>query len=142
MQACFASEDLAALFQNVRGKQTVEVLLNGALNTGGKFLGSLDLVVIGTGRKVRPALVWPNPLNPEGVLSFQTSKPGAAKLALFDLGGRLVRTLLEVPALAAGAHNVRIDGRGSHGEALASGVYFYRIQAVDGITTGRFTILK
>jgi hypothetical protein len=86
--------------------------------------------------------VAPNPLNPVGVLSFRTASPGRVVVKMFDLRGRLVRTLLEAPLLEAGAHEVRIDGRGERGRPLASGVYFYRIETPDGATTGRIAILK
>ena len=57
-------------------------------------------------------------------------------------GGSLVRTLLEAPVLVAGDHEVRIDGRGERGKPLASGVYFYGIEAPDGAMTGRIAVLK
>jgi rubredoxin len=86
--------------------------------------------------------VSPNPLNPQGVLSFSTTKPGHVRVQLFDLGGRLVKTLLEEHAMRPGQHEVRIDGRSSHGEPLASGVYFYRVETPEGVTRGRFVMLK
>ena len=61
---------------------------------------------------------------------------------LFDLNGRLVRTLLESTVLPAGTHDVTIDGRGRGGESLPSGVYFYRVETVGGVARGQFSILK
>jgi hypothetical protein len=88
------------------------------------------------------ASVRPNPLNPEAKLEYRTPKAGPVKITLYDVSGRLVRTLVETPYLAAGRHEVTIDGVDSHARKLASGVYVYKITAGGDVTTGRFTILK
>jgi len=54
----------------------------------------------------------------------------------------LVRTLLEGAFLEAGRHDLQIDGRSDAGTRLASGIYFYRIEAPDGAATGQFAIMK
>jgi hypothetical protein len=41
-----------------------------------------------------------------------------------------------------GAHDVTVDGRNEQGNRLASGVYFYRVESVDGVSKGAFTVLK
>jgi flagellar hook assembly protein FlgD len=71
-----------------------------------------------------------------------TSKPGFVRVKMFDLSGRLVRTLMDESHALAGFHSVKIDGRGEHGEKLASGVYFYRVETAQGRVQGRFTIMK
>lgn len=63
-------------------------------------------------------------------------------IRIFDLHGRVVRTLLERSMLPAGSHDVEIDGRGRNGQTLASGLYFYEVQADEGTVHGRMTILK
>jgi hypothetical protein len=88
------------------------------------------------------ASVSPNPLNPAGVLTFRTSQPGPVTVKVFDLAGRLVRTLVEGHVLPAGTHRTAIDGRGAGGEILATGVYFCRVETRGGAATGRFTIMK
>jgi len=90
----------------------------------------------------RTALVAPNPLNPSGVLAFNTVKPGRVSVTMFDLQGRLVRTLMEAPYLPAGEQELRIDGLGERGTVLPSAVYFVRVNSPDGTLTGRFAILK
>jgi flagellar hook assembly protein FlgD len=86
--------------------------------------------------------VSPNPFNPSGVLTFRTYLAGPVSVHMFDLHGRLVRTLAVIPSLAAGPHELRVDGQDDRGRAMASGVYFYRIQSRDGTTVGRVAILK
>jgi len=89
--------------------------------------------------------------SPSVAASFRGSLDGAAYLrpariaqikAIYDVSGRLVRVICDEPAVAAGYHDYVIDGRGSHGEVLSSGVYFYRVEAAEGLDRGRFTILK
>jgi hypothetical protein len=83
------------------------------------------------------ASISPNPFNPEAVLTFATSKPGAVKVDMFDVQGRLVRTLIDDSNAAAGYHDVRISGSG-----LASGMYMVRISTVDGEVTQKALIAK
>jgi len=68
--------------------------------------------------------------------------PGSVTVRIYDLGGRSVRTVIAAEQFPAGVYQVSIDGRGEHGTALASGVYFYRIETPDGITSGRFVVAK
>jgi hypothetical protein len=44
--------------------------------------------------------------------------------------------------LMQGLHELAIDGRNEQGNRLSSGVYFYRVQSVDGVSKGSFQILK
>jgi hypothetical protein len=122
------------------GVNSLEV--TGSVVTGENFAGTDDVRVIDDGGGHQAASVTPNPINPSGVLAFHTEKPGSVSVTMFDLQGRLVRTLMEMPLVPAGEHAVRIDGRGERGEVLPSGVYFYRVNSPDGSVTGRFAILK
>jgi hypothetical protein len=53
-----------------------------------------------------------------------------------------VRTLQRESFVAAGYHDVKVDGTSNSGARLASGVYFYRVETADGVATGRFVIMK
>jgi len=88
------------------------------------------------------SLVSPNPLNPQGSLSFSTTVSGPANVLVYDIQGRLVRTLLKEKVLRPGKHSVVIDGASREGTRLASGVYFFRIESTAGVKVGRFVILK
>jgi hypothetical protein len=122
------------------GVNSLEV--TGSLVTGENFAGADDVRVIHHGSGHKAASVAPNPLNPSGMLSFNSKKAGHVRVTMFDLQGRLVRTLMEAPLLPAGEHAVRIEGRGERGEELPSGVYFYQVNSPDGTVSGRFAILK
>ena len=137
----FSKADLRLLFSNLHGNSSATVTIEGSLFAGGVFRASLDVGVIAGGSNLA-ASVSPNPLNPSAVLTFFTTKPGPVRIRAFDPQGRLVRTMLQDPGLAAGYHDVALDGRDDHGTPLASGVYYYRLEAAEGVTSGRFTVLR
>lgn len=72
---------------------------------------------------------FPNPFNPSTQIAFALPAPGAVTLSVYDLRGRLVRTVLAGDRYAAGHHRVRFDAG-----SLASGLYLYRLEArpIDG----------
>ena len=82
---------------------------------------------------------YPNPFNPTTEIRFDLSRPGPVRLAVYDLLGREVRTLVD-GFRAAGAHAVVWDGRSDAGETVASGVYLYRMEA-GGFTESRMMVL-
>jgi hypothetical protein len=69
--------------------------------------------------------VRPNPFNPQTSIAFTLPAAGPARVAVYDLQGRLVCTLHEGD-LAAGPHALAWDGRNDGGRAAASGVYLVR----------------
>jgi len=77
----------------------------------------------------------PNPFNPSTSIDFTLAAPGTAALEIYDVSGRLVRTL-RAGKLPAGAHTLQWDGRNARGKAMPSGVYIYRLNA------GKFTASK
>src|SRR5207244_2445221 len=134
--ALFGRSDLARLFSSVRGRRTVEVALEGKLQSGRKFRAPLSVTILGTGKpESAVASLAPNPLNPQGTLTFSLAAPGSVTVRLYDLGGRSVRTVIAAQQFPAGLHQVNIDGRDGRGAALASGVYFYRVETPEGAST-------
>jgi len=70
----------------------------------------------------------PNPFNPTTTIRMRLSSPAHAHLELFDVSGRLIRTLVDRP-MTAGIHQIRWNGLDNQGREVASGVYFYRLKA-------------
>ncbi len=70
----------------------------------------------------------PNPFNPQTTVRFTLPNAGTATLRLYDVQGRLVRTLVD-GVRPGGLNEVRWDGRDANGRAAASGTYFARLQA-------------
>jgi hypothetical protein len=88
------------------------------------------------------AVMAPNPLNPTATLFFTTSREGAVHVRIFDAAGRRIRELLSSAGVPAGQHSVQFDGKDASGRRLASGVYFYRVEASEGSIQGRMVVMK
>lgn len=83
----------------------------------------------------------PNPFNPSTTISFELPSPAHAVLEIFDVHGRIVRTLAD-KTFPAGHHSVEWDGRNANGRAAGSGVYFYRLRAAGRSEAKKMVILK
>ena len=70
----------------------------------------------------------PNPFNPRTTLRFELPAPASVRLEVFDLAGRLVRTLVTA-AMPEGSHEAAWDGCDDGGRAVASGAYVARLTA-------------
>ena len=89
---------------------------------------------------------YPNPFNPETWIPFQLNEDGQVNINIHDAQGRLVRAL-DMGYCEAGFHLNRSraaywDGRNSRNEEVASGVYFYQIQAGTYRAIRRMLVLK
>ena len=79
---------------------------------------------------------YPNPFNPTTVIPFQLQQGSAVTLAIYDVLGRRVATLVE-GVLPAGAHTAVWDA-----SRLASGVYYYRLEAAGHAQTRALLLQK
>ncbi|MFN2370222.1 MAG: S8 family serine peptidase, partial [Candidatus Krumholzibacteriia bacterium] len=83
----------------------------------------------------------PNPFNPATEIRFELPAEARVSLRVYDVAGRLVRTLA-AGRLPAGSHAVRWDGRDDRGRGAASGTYVARL-VVDGVPVARsMTLLR
>ncbi|HTM01483.1 MAG TPA: FlgD immunoglobulin-like domain containing protein [Candidatus Omnitrophota bacterium] len=120
---------------------TVSLDVSGQLRNGDSFAGTATLRVVDGRHAPLAASLAPLPMHPAGNLRFVTTRPGSARVSLFDARGRRVRTLL-ADRIGAGAHTLAIDGRDDHGRPLGSGLYWFRIEAAEGMATGRVVLLR
>ena len=72
--------------------------------------------------------VWPNPFNTTAHLRFHLHRAASVHVAIYNVQGQLVRTLVDAP-LDAGIHQMRWDGRDERGHAVATGSYFARFRS-------------
>ena len=70
--------------------------------------------------------VWPNPFNATTHIRFFLNHPTSVHVAIFNVQGQRVRTLMDTP-LHAGVHQMRWDGRDERGHLVATGPYFARL---------------
>jgi len=71
---------------------------------------------------------YPNPFMAQAAISFSLPQAGRASVKVFDLSGRLVRTLAD-GEMAAADHTVVWDGCDASGNEVGAGVYFCRLEA-------------
>jgi hypothetical protein len=88
---------------------------------------------------------YPNPFNPQTTISFEIPSFGEkgmhVLLSVYDLRGRKVKTLVD-GVRAPGRHSVQWDGRDDGGAGLASGIYFYRLEAGDFVQTRKLLLVE
>ena len=84
---------------------------------------------------------YPNPFNPTTSISFSLPERGQVRLAVYNLLGRKVVTLVD-GEMSGGIHTVEWDGKDSQGAPCASGVYFYRMTSSDFVDTRKMLFLK
>jgi hypothetical protein len=70
----------------------------------------------------------PNPFRQSTEIVFVVPAPGPVDVAIYDVGGRLVRRLLSTPLAEAGEKRMRWDGTTRDGWPVASGTYFCRLE--------------
>jgi hypothetical protein len=85
--------------------------------------------------------VAPNPFNPRTDVRFALPHAGDVSLAIYDVGGRRVRTLLS-QGLPAGMHSASWDGCDEAGRRAASGVYVVRLVTPGGGSERKLVLLK
>ncbi len=79
---------------------------------------------------------YPNPFNPSTVISYQLALNSHVFLKVYDITGKLIRTLVDDQQIA-GAHKVTFNA-----SSLASGVYFYTLNAGDQSFTKRMVLIR
>jgi len=84
----------------------------------------------------------PNPFNPRTTISFDVPRPMVVSLNVYDLSGRLIRTLLRGEIVAEGVREAIWDARDSRGRPMSSGTYFYRLETGDFSETKRMMLIR
>ncbi len=111
-------------------------------NESGTASASVTVGVEGSPTPVRFALhaAAPNPFRQGTAFTYDVPSPGGAvRLSLYDVGGRLVRSLVDGPQ-TPGAKSIAWDGRDDSGHTLPAGMYLVRMQAA-GYTQMRKLVL-
>jgi hypothetical protein len=83
----------------------------------------------------------PNPFNPSTVIEFGLASPSHVRLAIYNVLGREVKTLVDEHR-SAGDHAVSWDGKNNSGSAVSNGVYFCKIAAGDFEQVRKLVLLK
>ena len=93
-------------------------------------------------RQTMLGLAHPNPFNPSTTIEFALARADNARLDVYTIAGRHVRTLVD-RGLGAGPHSVMWDGTDRTGRTVGSGTYFYRLTTASGFSeAGRMVMVK
>jgi hypothetical protein len=85
--------------------------------------------------------VAPNPFNPTTEIRFTLSKAGWVSLEIYDVGGHVIRTLIDENRVA-GEYSAVWDGRDGMGRTQSSGTYLARLKTSSVQLVERMTLLK
>jgi len=85
--------------------------------------------------------VWPNPAHGQANIAFSLVAPASVELHIYDIRGRLMRTL-QPGLLPQGEHTLVWDGRSNAGAPVASGVYLFQMRNGRFTRSGKVILLK
>ncbi len=83
----------------------------------------------------------PNPFNPSTTVSFELPEAGLVRLSVFDVAGRLVRTLVD-QSMPKGSFGAVWDGRDSAGREVGAGGYLARLEFGGRVETVRMGLVR
>ncbi|MCK4511057.1 T9SS type A sorting domain-containing protein, partial [bacterium] len=83
----------------------------------------------------------PNPFSPSTVISFSLATRGEVRLTVYNIQGRLIRTLV-TGSQPAGEQEVAWDGTDEYGVDVAAGVYLYRLRSGELEETRKMILLR
>ena len=84
---------------------------------------------------------YPNPFNPGTTVQFTNPHEGQVAVAIYDLQGRRVRSLVS-GTYERGVHEARWDGRTDGGRRAGSGVYVARLSTTAGVSGTKLMLVK
>ncbi len=84
---------------------------------------------------------YPNPFNPATNIMFDLPRPGHVVARIYDVTGRVVRTLVDED-LPASVHVRRWDGTDDSGRRMASGTYYLRLTTPDHVAVQKMLLVK
>ena len=86
-------------------------------------------VVSSTTLRLRNVLNYPNPFTSRTTFTFLASQSCICTVKIYTVAGRLIHEIEDIPLQANELAQVEWDGRDQDGDALANGVYFYKVTA-------------
>lgn len=72
---------------------------------------------------------YPNPFNPSTNIEFSIPQAGSVTLTVYDVHGRLVKSIIANESYDSGSFKAQWDGTNDAGSRVASGIYFARLTA-------------
>lgn len=160
----FPTGDIADLIGKVKKGDAVTIHLTARLHDGTVIEGEDIVIIVGNNDDLAGAQSFdlppdengtsgapekfalhqnhPNPFNPTTTIQFDVPPGGGiVTLRVYDVGGRLVRSLVNGEQ-TAGQKAIRWDGKNDAGNAVATGAYLYRLTGPGFEQTRKMILLK
>jgi hypothetical protein len=131
---------------------TEYVSING-MDTNSDVYGNIIGMSVGTATVLNESAIptqlsltqnYPNPFNPSTTINYNVSTNGMVSLKVYDIMGRLVKTLVNDYKVSGNqsGYSVVWDGRDNKGQQVATGLYIYSLQTPDGNMTKKMVLMK
>lgn len=85
---------------------------------------------------------YPNPFNPGTTVGFDLPSSSSVVIRIFDVGGKLVRTLIGGQIYPVGSWEEDWDGRNETGKLVPSGIYFCVLEAAGKTDSRKMVVLR
>lgn len=138
---CFVKDQLRQLFSNLSGRQSVVLTVLGnlaGLDCPAEATLTVDVV---PGGNNAAAFFRRDASRDAWTIAYRAERDGPARLRIFDVHGRLLRSLGS-RAASAGWNDLRFDGLDRVGRRLPSGVFYYRLEQGTESVAGKFVIAR
>jgi len=96
---------------------------------------------IGLPDSCRLAQNYPNPFNPMTTIEFYLPKGGPVKISIHNVLGQLIKSLMD-RSMPPGTYTVDWDATDLFDRPVASGIYFYRMEAGDYSSTRKMVLVR
>jgi hypothetical protein len=84
---------------------------------------------------------YPNPFNPETEISYFLLEPAQVRITVYNVLGRRIRTLVD-EYQTEGLKRIHWDGKDDSDSNVASGIYFYRLDAAEYTETKKMVLMR
>ncbi|OGU43732.1 MAG: hypothetical protein A2000_15660 [Ignavibacteria bacterium GWB2_36_8] len=85
---------------------------------------------------------YPNPFNPSTRIRFSVPLTEKVRLEVYDIQGKLIKTLVDYDLYQPGSYEVTWDGLDNRGSMVASGIYFAKMHAGKFAQTKKMSLVK
>jgi hypothetical protein len=140
----FARADIGALLANVPNNTSITIEVKGMiqLSNGQIPLRATKVITVKSSGNAVDVAAYPNPFNPQTSIAYTTRAAGRVTMNVYNVSGRLVRTLKVDEYTDAGTHEVSWNGLDNVGRRVPSGVYFVKATVGGDTSVYKLSIMK
>jgi hypothetical protein len=136
--------DLNALLGNVPNNTAVTIVVTGQIQqpNGQVPMKATRVITVKSSGNAVDVAAYPNPFNPQTSIAYTTRTAGRVTMNVYNVSGRLVRTLKQDEYTDAGTHEVSWNGLDNVGRRVPSGVYFVKATVGGDTSIYKLSIMK